>query len=111
MAARALFGVNHLKLNTHAARHGREVAIPLHLFFGVGQTYPAIAMVIPHRVFGIISQFFVKGDGMRFKAHHGLVHPKIRDLRCGMPCCPTGQFIPLYQYNVGPSLLRQMIKC
>ena len=64
MPARAFLRVDHLKLDPHAARHGRKVAVALHLRFGVGQPDPTVAMVIPNGVLWIVPQLFIKCDGM-----------------------------------------------
>ena len=55
MAARALFCVDHFILNTHPPRHGCEMAIALHLRFGVGKTNAAVAMMVAHRILRVVA--------------------------------------------------------
>ena len=86
MTPRTFSRIQYFKLNIHAPRHRGKVAIPLHLFLGVGKANTAVAVVVIYWVIRIGSQVFVQVDRMGFQTHHRLVHAKIRNLRGGMPC-------------------------
>ena len=107
----AFFGINHLKMHIHSARHRRKMAIAVHLCLGVCQTNAAIAVMIIDGIFGVVCQFLVKIDGMGFQTNHGLGHAKVGDLSGRMPCRAGCQLIAFNQDNIAPALLRQVIKC
>ena len=110
MATGAFLGIYYFEGYAHSPRHGCEVAVSLHLRFGIGQPYAAVTMVVADRVFRIISQLFVKRDGVRFQPNHRLVHPEIRHLRRRMPGGAGSQFVPFDQDDVGPAFLCQMVE-
>ena len=64
VTAGAFLCVNDLKFHIHSTRHGRKVAISLHLRFGIGKAYAPITMVIIDRILWVFCQLFVERDGM-----------------------------------------------
>ncbi len=86
MAAGTFRGIDHFKLNVHAASHRGKVAVTLHLLLSVGKTDASIAVIVVHRIFEISSQIFIQVDRVRLKPDHRLVHAKIRNLRRRVPC-------------------------
>ena len=111
MTAGAFFGVDNLEMHIHPACHRCEMAIALHLRFGISQADTAVTMVVVDRVSGVFRQFFIKIDRVGFQPHHSLVHPEVRHLSRRVPSGATGQFIALDQNNICPAFLRQMIEC
>ena len=110
MTARAFCRIDHLEIDSHASRHGCEVAVALHLRLGICQPDSTVAVVIPDRVVRIVPQFLVEFDGVAFQPDHGLVHAEIRDLRGGVPGRATGQLVSFDQNHIAPAFLGQMIE-
>ena len=110
VTARALFGVDDLKVHVHTARHAGKVMVAFHLRLRVGEPDTAVGVVVVDGIVWVIGEFLVEVDRMGLQPHHRLVHAEVRDLRSGVPCRPAGQFIPLHQNDVGPSLLRQVVQ-
>ena len=109
MAAGAFFCINHFEIHTHPLGHRGEMSISLHLAFGIGKTDTAISMMIINRIIRICGQLIIEGDRMALQPDHRLVHAKICDLRCRMPCRSGGEFITFHQYNIVPPFLCQMV--
>ena len=86
MAAGTFRGIDHFKLNVHAASHRGKVAVTLHLLLSVGKTDASVPMIVVHRIFEISSQIFIEVDRVCLKPNHRLVHAKIRYLRRRVPC-------------------------
>ena len=109
VAAGAFFCINHLEIHTHPTCHRGEMSISLHLAFGIGKPDTAISMMVVDRIIRIFSEFFIQRNRMALQPDHGLVHAKICDLRCRMPCRSGGEFITFHQHNIVPPFLCQMV--
>ena len=110
MTTGAFFGVNHLKINAHAPRHGGEVAITFHLGFGIGKTDATISVMVIDRIIRIGSQLAIERDGMTFQPDHGLIHAEIRDLCGRVPGGARCQLVTFNQHNIRPAFTGQMIE-